>query len=672
MPLGSELASGGEGIVYHVATGVSPVGGGGTTGETPVATGFLAKLYHATPDAARVEKLRWMVGEQTPELCRFAAWPTATLHDAPGGLLVGFLMPRFDGFKPIHTLYSPAHRRSSFPQADWSFLVQTAMNCASAFDTIHTRQYVIGDVNQSNLLVSRQALVCLIDCDSFQVQAGSRLLRCEVGVGQYTPSELQGKSFREVVRTPNHDRFGLAVLLFHLLFMGRHPFAGRFFGPGEMPLERAIEEFRFVYSEAGSDSQMGPPPFSLPLRAVSPELGRLFERAFDRGADRPDARPTPAEWHEALRAFQAALRPCSREPGHKVPPHAAECPWCGIIKAGGPNFFLGVGLVGIAFKVERAVLDEIWKRIEGLSARRFALQPPTAPTQTLKPRPPPRSQGLNRYLVPVLNRLGWWGYGLTLLLFLVLHYLGWFGLTGALVWGSLCFFGVLIVAGFGMAAYDLEKKSRQEALKRARAQLAALEREGDQLIARYRTEFTRRKRELGKVRERSESLQTEYEAELPRRDIGYDPAREAQQREQFLRNQFLSDPANKVAGIGPSRVVLLASYGIETAFDITEEALSAVRGIGKKLGENLLQWKENVQAGFRYDPIAVVAGEAPPALVLKYKQLEEGLRGQLQRGIIDLEALTGQTEEQLKSLQERLERASLELSQAVCDWEAMP
>jgi DNA-binding helix-hairpin-helix protein with protein kinase domain len=68
--------------------------------------------------------------------------------------------------------------------------------------------------------------VSLIDCDSFQISSHGRYFLCEVGVPLYTPPELQEKEFKHVVRTPNHDNFGLAVLLFHLLFMGRRQIFG--------------------------------------------------------------------------------------------------------------------------------------------------------------------------------------------------------------------------------------------------------------------------------------------------------------------------------------------------------------------------------------------------------------------------------------------------------------
>ena len=94
-----------------------------------------------------------------------------------------------------------------------------SMNCAAAFDAIHSKSHVIGDVNQGNVLVSQRGTVFLIDCDSFQVSAHGKLFLCEVGVPQFTPPELQGRNFRGIQRTANHDRFGLALIIFHLLFM---------------------------------------------------------------------------------------------------------------------------------------------------------------------------------------------------------------------------------------------------------------------------------------------------------------------------------------------------------------------------------------------------------------------------------------------------------------------
>jgi DNA-binding helix-hairpin-helix protein with protein kinase domain len=182
------------------------------------------------------------------------------------------------------------------------------MNCAIAFDVIHRKNYVIGDVNQSNLFVSPQALVYLIDCDSFQFQANGHLFLSEVGVPQYTPPELQQANFRQVVRTANHDRFGLAVLIFHLLCMGRHPFAGCFLGKGDILLEQAIKEFRFAYARWAARAQMAPPPFALTLDVLSPELGNLFDRVFRPGSEAGNARGRPRpSGNPPWRAFKSSL-----------------------------------------------------------------------------------------------------------------------------------------------------------------------------------------------------------------------------------------------------------------------------------------------------------------------------------------------------------------------------
>lgn len=85
----------------------------------------------------------------------------------------------------------------------------------------------MGDVNQNSFMVGRDSKVVLIDSDSFQINANGTLHLCEVGVSYFTPPELQTlSSFIGFERTENHDNFGLALLIFHVLFGGRHPYSG--------------------------------------------------------------------------------------------------------------------------------------------------------------------------------------------------------------------------------------------------------------------------------------------------------------------------------------------------------------------------------------------------------------------------------------------------------------
>jgi DNA-binding helix-hairpin-helix protein with protein kinase domain len=310
--LGKQLGGGGEGTVYEVAG----------------APDQAAKVYHKIRPGLG-DKLRAMVavGAAAPGLQKDAAWPLNTLHERAGGPVAGLTMRKVGKpqWQEVHFLYNFATRRLQYPDKDWRFLATAAHNCAAAFDEMHKAGVVIADVNQSNVLVdSARAGVCLIDCDSFQVRHAGKTYYCEVGVDLFTPPELQGRPFSGVIRTPEHDRFGLAVLIFHLLFMGRHPFAGRFSGSGDMLIDRAIREYRFAYAPGAQAYQMAPPPKALTLDAVPAPVAGLFVRAFGRNAG---PRPTADEWVGAVRPLIQGAQRCRAHGGHYFAPSVQGCPW---------------------------------------------------------------------------------------------------------------------------------------------------------------------------------------------------------------------------------------------------------------------------------------------------------------------------------------------------------
>ena len=261
--LGARLGQGGEGAIY----------------ELEGRPGVVAKIFHQPLPEQRAEKIRAMVASRTPALERLTAWPIELLS-LPGGRPIGVKMPRVVGHRDIHQLYSPKSRRTAFPRADWRFLVRVSANVARAFATVHAEGAVIADVNHGGILVGADARVRLIDCDSFQITAGGRCFPCDVGTPTFTPPELQDRNLTGVIRSENHDNFGLAVMIFLVLFMGRHPFAGRYLGEGDMPIEQAIKEHRFAYGRDHDFAAMEQPPGTPPLDIVSPPVAELFERAF--------------------------------------------------------------------------------------------------------------------------------------------------------------------------------------------------------------------------------------------------------------------------------------------------------------------------------------------------------------------------------------------------------
>jgi len=248
---------------------------------------------------------------------------------------------------------------------------------------------VIGDVNERNVLVSDNGLVALIDCDSYQIQNGTQIYPCEVGVAFYTPPELQGQPFHGITRTTNHDLFGLAVLIFHLLFMGKHPFAVRFLGQGEMPLERSIREYRFPYGKEALIQQVQPPLHSLPLEVLSPQLASFFERAFAQGSHIFGSRPSAADWFNGLKSFISTLRPCSNDRGHLIPSHRTTCPWHDLMKQGGPNLFVSVSFSRI-ITTSSFNLAIIWARIEKVPRPQKTYSRPALP-QGKSPLPWPQN-----------------------------------------------------------------------------------------------------------------------------------------------------------------------------------------------------------------------------------------------------------------------------------------
>ena len=308
--LAGELGKGGEGIVYEVQ------------GDTKVA----AKLYHRDKANERREKIEAIVGAGWYKITPSVAFPIDSLYTT-SDQFAGFTMACIAGNKPIHDLYSPTSRKTEFPSANFRFLIRTALNIARALASVHATSCVVGDINHSGILIAGNALATLIDCDSFQVQVGGKPFLCKVGVPDFTPPELQGKRLDQFLRTPNHDAFGLAIVLFNLLFMGRHPFAGRFLGRGDMPLEKAIAEYRFAYSVRRNKTQTEPPPNAPLLADVPPNVGRAFEIAFGQIGTR-QGRPKATDWANILQHAESEVIQCASSQAHQYFRNAAACPWC--------------------------------------------------------------------------------------------------------------------------------------------------------------------------------------------------------------------------------------------------------------------------------------------------------------------------------------------------------
>jgi DNA-binding helix-hairpin-helix protein with protein kinase domain len=641
--LDQQLAAGGEGTVHILA--------GDAT--------LLAKVYNQPPSSGTEQKLRWMVHTASPSLRQLAAWPTAVLSDKPDGGVVGFLMPRFHEYQPIHHLYNPAQRLKYFPRADWAFLAAAARNCAAAFEEVHHVGCLVGDVNQSNVLVSRKALIGLIDCDSFQVQVNGRQFLCEVGVPHYTPPELQRRNFTGLVRTLNHDRFGLSVLLFQLLFMGRHPYAGCYLGAGDPPFEQLIQEFRFAYGPRAAALQMERPPHTLALSDVSPNLAHLFESAFERGSEGPDVRPTATQWLAALDEFRAGLRACPKDPGHKIPGHRPTCPWCEFMGAGGPNYFRGVAVVAVVFKFDAGRLRTLTERIRRATAASTYDRSRFLPREPMVPRALPAEFNEARTLSRVLGGVALGGVALVTLSFVFTSYLALFGVPILIV------FGLWWLIHRATSPRYREYRRRLHALTNAETLLRRAEHDWQRQRGDYGKHENQVRKSLDRIFEQCRRLEGSFRGEGQQLEKN----REAMLLEQHLRGCFISDA--DIPGIGPTRQQLLASFGIETAFDIEPGPIDMIKGFGKVLTGNLMAWKKQMIKDFRYDPSKSIPESELRTLALKYQQAQETLFGQLERGAAELENLAAGLERDLQAREPELRQRAAAWAQAKADLQVL-
>jgi len=386
LTLTTELGKGGEAAVYNIA-------------ELP---DMVAKVYHH-PTATRAAKLRAMLVNppKQPATHIAIAWPTALLYQHNQQYYVesslnesgsskdqsfkGFLMPKITGGRPIFQIYNPVLRGQLPYPFSWQALHRTAYNLCAVIQAIHAKGYIIGDLNESNILVNEQALVTLVDCDSFQVTDDEGIThRCAVGKPEYTAPELHGVILRDVDQTINHDLFGLGVLLFQLLMEGYHPFAGVL--PSKASVGRvdlyAIREGLFPYN---GSSEISPPPAAPPINLLHRWVKQSFIRCFEAGHHIPHKRPTARQWQQILGQVEPQLQVCSTNQHHYYFPHRQHCPWChlkptqlqeSIIKKPKPRINMELQLkagieaierndISLAFKLFNQVVEQGGNPVEG-------------------------------------------------------------------------------------------------------------------------------------------------------------------------------------------------------------------------------------------------------------------------------------------------------------------
>ena len=288
---GRKLGEGGEGAVYLV-------------NDRP---GSVMKIWHpgkTPPDADA--KLRHMVQAPVkPDLgsAWLITWPQRLVKE--NGVTVGFTMPILDPNQSWESIVEYYNRRAAqnTEQEQGRELriddrVRMARNLALGFRAVHAAGYVIGDVNEKNVEVNRQNDIAMVDCDSYGFidPATGKVFHNRMGRPEFQAPEAQGGYDN---RTQNHDRFGLAVIIFHLL-TGYHPYTVTNRPDHPLPGDR-IKDWLFP---PASRNVTAPTAYDEAWQSLTARQQELFRRCFDRQY-RGQARPTPEEWVEVLQEMPA-------------------------------------------------------------------------------------------------------------------------------------------------------------------------------------------------------------------------------------------------------------------------------------------------------------------------------------------------------------------------------
>lgn len=600
--LGETIAEGGEGIVYRVQ------------GRDDV----VAKLYREW-QPGRAEKLTHLIARLTKPLTQIAAWPLSRLTDDRDEV-VGFVMERLEhGFTPLHRIYQIRSRLEWAPSRDYQFLIRVARNVAACVHHVHEANIIIGDLNESNVLIGRDAMAKLLDVDSFQIVQDGVLYPCKVGKGELIAPELQGRSFENLERAPRHDEFALAVLIFQTLVFGRHPFAGRPQIEEEITLEQAITRGWYPYSTRRS-VPIEPPPH-LTLSFLPPQIREMFEDAFD--PEHP-ARPTAHQWFEALKSFESDLINCDLNGGHAYWEGCPECPWCELESKWNIPLFLP-SLPTLISEAGKDV-EETWERAKRIPAP-SQYQPPAVVIPDELP-PYEVSRWLKLLRSPAFREFPW---------FTIIP----LAIGTRMLWSStnwtVAIVGIVVAVVF--ASQFLLASPGQRKVRRS---LRALERLRDQWESEANPKvFEDAKYRLSQIRARLEDPNLLLEA-----------ARKKRIQEIYAPqlNRYLKKYSILAADINPpiptSKRDLLSNEGFQTAADILDNAIAPRSDAQELFWEGLREWRNRLEETFWSTSNFSLSPNDERAVMLNLQREASALREELAK-----------SEENLLFLRERLEQS---------------
>ncbi len=192
------ITSGGEGFIYKVGNQI-------------------AKIYK-NYEPQNVKKIKALLAKniQIEGVC----FPTTMLYDSKGNYR-GYLMPKARGKELQFSVFGYSKLRRHFP--DWTRidLCSLLLKILKTIDSLHQKDFLLGDINPMNIMVASSEEVYFLDTDSYQFDN----FPCPVGEVRFVAPEIQGITFKDKLRKKEHEYYAIATLIFMVLFLGKSPYA---------------------------------------------------------------------------------------------------------------------------------------------------------------------------------------------------------------------------------------------------------------------------------------------------------------------------------------------------------------------------------------------------------------------------------------------------------------
>ena len=262
----------------------------------------------------------------------------------------------FDGKEKEGKWFASAKLRNRFLPADqkgtWLSNVHMCLKIARAVRRLHAAGLAHSDLSYKNVLVDPiSGNACIIDADELVVpgkyDAGVLGTPDFIAPEVMATRELKLGDPNKKLPSINTDRHALAVLIYMYL-LNRHPLRGGKVWDIDPAKDEAMsmgEKALFIEHPTDKTNRVKPQdldksqlpqgdPSKLPYTICGPYLKKLFDRAFIDGLHNPSARPSAAEWDDALVKTCALVQPCQNP---KCEAHwyvfdnttKPRCPFCG-------------------------------------------------------------------------------------------------------------------------------------------------------------------------------------------------------------------------------------------------------------------------------------------------------------------------------------------------------